>query len=341
MKKYKKILACLSLSFLMIAVGHAGDIDRVGTTAATQLLLPIGARSISMGNSAIASTQGVEAIHWNPAGIAASTNSEVMFSNTAYIADIKQNYLGATLASTGLGTFGFHIQSLDFGDIEETTVDEPDGTGRTYSPTFFVVGLTYSRFLTDRIIAGVTGKYISEEIMQTGGTAMAIDFGVQYIFNENFRFGVAMKNVGTKLQYDGRNLERQARIPGAGPNAENGYFRAIAQDSEIPSVFGFGLSYKYDLSEAANVRANAAFSNNNDYYDEILGGLEFGYNDMVFLRAGYNTVTDLDAESIYGFSAGAGIKYGIGDFNLYIDYAFRQVTDYFDNNNIFSLKLSY
>ena len=44
-------------------------------------------------------------------------------------------------------------------------------------------------------------------------------------------------------------------------------------------------------------------------------------------------------DNIYGFSAGAGIKYPIGNFDFYFDYAYRQLTDYFDSSNIFTVKI--
>jgi len=343
MKNNKFFVLILSL-ILMVTISYAGDVARTGTTAGTQLLIPVGARSIAMGNAAIASARGVEAIFWNPAGMSVDKKSEVMFSTYNYIADITQNYLAGVLDAGSFGTIGFHIQSLDFGDIEETTVDQPTGTGRTYSPTFFVAGLTYSRFLTDHIIAGVTGKLISEEIMQTGGTALAFDMGIRYLFNENFSLGVTMKNVGTKLIYNGRNLERTAQIEGSNLLAEDGYYRAIAQAAELPSVFSFGVSYKYDLSEEANVRVNGAFVNNNDYYDEVYTGAEFGYNDLLFLRAGYQLKADQvdnQDDNLFGLTLGAGLKYQVGGFNLYLDYAFRQVNNFFGNTQVFAIKIGY
>ncbi len=59
----------------------------------------------------------------------------------------------------------------------------PDGTGSTYSPSFLMVGLTYSKVITDRISVGTNAKLISEKIQNTSANGFAIDVGVQYKFN--------------------------------------------------------------------------------------------------------------------------------------------------------------
>ena len=44
---------------------------------------------------------------------------------------------------------------------------------------------------------------------------------------------------------------------------------------------------------------------------------------------------------LIGASFGAGINYPVGNFNFQLDYAYRDVTDYFDASNIFTVKLSF
>lgn len=334
-------------TLLLFAFGAAmaGDLNRTGTVSGAQLLIPVGARSISMGGASIANINGAESIYWNPAGMSNGTASEVMFNNMAYIADIDVNYLAAVYNGGIIGSFGLSIKSLDFGDIEETTFEQPDGTGQTWSPTQVVAGLSYSRFLTDRIRAGLTGKLIYESIQQTSAQALALDMGVQYEFNANLSLGVVMKNIGQKMEYTGRDMDRPASIPNASPDADNGFFRAIAQASNIPSVFSFGVNYKVNINEENHLAVNGAFSNFNDYSDQLFGGVEYSFRDFFFLRGGYNYETqtnlDTDEDQLFGASFGAGINYPVGNFNFQLDYAYRDVTDYFDASNIFTVKLSF
>jgi uncharacterized cupredoxin-like copper-binding protein len=122
---------------------------------AAQLLIPVGARGIAMGNANIASSTGVEALFWNPANVASMNRSvDVMFSHMNYIADIGVEY-GAVAASVeGFGVLGFHVKSLSIGDIDVTTTEQPDGTGQKFTPQMLTAGVTFSRQLTDNIAVG-------------------------------------------------------------------------------------------------------------------------------------------------------------------------------------------
>ena len=66
------------------------------------------------------------------------------------------------------------------GDIPVTTIDNPEGTGATFSPTFVVLGVTYSNALTDRIRVGFTANLVSEEIQRPSASGVSFDAGVQY-----------------------------------------------------------------------------------------------------------------------------------------------------------------
>lgn len=335
------LIYSLLLAFLG-SFAWAGDLDRVGTTSGSQLLIPIGARSISLGGASLGNISGAEAIYWNPSGLSSMQNSEFLFNRMTYIADIDVNYFAAAFNGGSIGSFGFHISSLAFGDIEITTEDQPDGNGDTYSPSFFVAGLTYSRLLTDRISAGVTGKYVFEGIEQTSAAAVALDLGVQYAFNNNLRLGVVMRNVGSKMTYDGSNLEQPFTLGSTNINTDTDFFKPTAISSDIPSSFGFGISYNVNVNEENGFIVNAAFTNYNDASDQIFGGVEYDFRKFFYLRGGYNYEAQVDAnDQIFGGSFGAGISYPLGSFHFTLDYAFRQLTDYFDSNNVFTIKLAY
>ncbi len=330
------------LSFMLLsAILLAGDVSKVGTVSASQLLIPIGARSISMGGAVLSDVSGTEALYWNPAGVAYNTRSEVMFSNMDYLAGIKLNYFAAVYnGGSKMGALGLFFQSLDFGDIEETTEEMPDGTGIYYSPSHVIVGFNYSRMLTDRIISGVTGKYIYESIMETSAAAVALDMGIQYQMNDNIRLGIVMKNIGSKMQYDGRNLEQEYQLPGSTLGSDDGYFRGVSLASNIPSTFSFGVSYKKTVAGQNIVNASVAFTNSNDYSDMLSAGMEYSFDNKFFLRAGYNYETQEVDERLFGMALGGGLCHKVGNFNLIMDYSYRDVK-YFNANHIFSIKIGY
>jgi hypothetical protein len=322
--------------------------QRTGTAAATELLVPVGARDLAMGGASIASSYGVESIHWNPAGLGRLTHSaEGMFSMMSYIADINVNY-GAVAASFGeFGIMALSVKSIDFGDIPLTTQEDPEGLGgQTYSPNYITLGLTYGRQLTDAISVGVTGKLISERIDRVSATGFAVDVGLQYnglVGVRGLQLGVTVKNIGPQLEYSGTGLYRTAiAVDGSRPQQR---YQVGAAAFELPSLIEIGVGYAGNVRDNMMYNVTGVFTNNNLYEDEYRLGGEYGINlsDVsLFARAGYGFVPQLKdkEEKIFGATLGVGLSYRAGETELTFDYAYRQV-ELFDGNNIFSLKIGF
>ena len=350
MKHIRIFTLCLICLLLLgiVATGSAQN-KRVGTAAAPELQIPIGARDLAMGGSTIAVSEGVEAIYWNPAGLGKMTSSaEAMFSNMSYIADIGVNY-GAVAGSFGqFGTVALSVKSLNFGDINITTVDDPDGLGgRVFSPAFVTVGLSFARSLTDAISAGATVKIISEQIHRVSASGVAFDFGVQY--NRlggipGFSVGVAVKNIGGQMKFDGSGLLRDAIASDVGRGVQK--FKSEAASFELPSTIEIGLSYQRNFGDNFGTIVNGTFTNNNLFLDEYRLGAELAYkfeSMSLFARAGA-AVTPKDqnaeAENVFGACFGAGITTNAAGVNITLDYAYRSA-QFFNANQVFSVKFGF
>ncbi len=316
----------------------AGDPDRVGTGAGTQTLVPVGARDIAMGGADLATTAGLGALHWNPAGLAAMPDRAAgLFSTMTIFNDIGVNNFAAGL-NFGKGTLGLSVKSFDFGDILVTTMEDSDGeSGATFSPTFATIGLTYGRRLTDRVNVGFTGKVVYESIARANASAFAFDFGVQYkdfAGLTGLHLGVVARNIATNMTYTGAALLAQSRDKDA--TYDDFRSREAASD-QLASDVEFGISYKY----GGNLTFSGVFQNNNFGYDELKFGGEFVFNDMIFLRGGYIQTMEAEVEEVlYGMSFGAGLHYKVAGADLTIDYAHR-LSQYFDGNNVFSLRMGF
>jgi hypothetical protein len=345
----------MMVTALMLGVLFAGVVGtveaqnkRTGTSAAPELLIPVGARYLAMGSSSIADAVGVEAIHFNPAGLGLlKTSAEGMFSSMSYIADINVSY-GAVGASFGdFGMLGFSIKSLNFGDIPLTTADDPENvSGRNYSPTYVTVGATYARPLTDAIAVGITAKLVTEQIDRVSATGVAFDFGVQYrglINVKGLTLGVAVKNIGPGMKFDGSGLYRAA-TSSEGSRPEQPY-KSEAASFDLPSLVEFGLGYHGYFSDEFSYNGSASFTNNNLYVDEYRVGGELMYaTDQVRLagRVGGGFLPKVDKDDrLFGITAGVGVTYMSSDVELTFDYAFRQVDLFTSNNNVFSLKVGF
>jgi hypothetical protein len=339
------VVLCVALAVVVESVSAQNK--RIGTAAAPELLIPVGGRDLAMGGASIATTTGLEAIHWNPAGLGRMKHSaEGMFSNMTYIADIAVNY-GAVGASFGdFGVVALSVKALNFGDIPLTTEDDPENTaGRFFSPTFVTVGMSYSRALTDAISAGITAKIISEQIDRVSSSGFALDFGVQYhglVGVPGLNLGVTVKNIGPQMKYDGSGLYRSAR-PTEGQRPEQ-RFKSEAASFELPSVVEIGLGYSGSVGDNMMWNVNGSFTNNNLYLDEYRVGGELGITMeslRIFGRAGLGMVPQAqEKENIFGATFGFGFGYLAGGVDITLDYAYRQV-EFFDANQVISIKLGF
>ena len=341
-------LVLFSLVFLA-AQAEAGSEKRRGTAGALELLIPVGSRGTALGGSFNASITGVEAIFWNPAGLAVSpAKAEVMASHFEYIAGIDIEYAAAA-AKFDIGTIAVSVKSLDFGDIPITTEAAPEGTGQTFSPTFVTVGLTYSKQMTDRIAFGTTAKILSETINNNSANGIAFDFGIQYIAGgTGLKLGIALKNIGPNMNFDGSDTETRVPPADTEPGTRNSNLRTPLAAFELPSTLELGLSYDLSMGENNALTVAGNFMNHNFGFDTYGLSAEYGFNNWVFLRGGYvtsfNPGTDefvsSDEEFLFGPSFGAGINLNVGSFNVLFDYAYRS-TKFFDDNQWFTLALQF
>ena len=331
MKSMNLIIAVIAGCGLL----YAGDTSRKGSTGADQLLIPVGAKTIATAGAFMASTTGTEAMYVNPAGLSGSEGSEALFSYTNYIADLKLSYFGAAYYMGDLGSVGLSFKSLNFGDIPVTTAQFPDGTGATYSPSFFVLGLTYSKPITDRVRAGLSMKYINESIMATGANGLAFDFGIQYKFLGNFWLGVALKNIGSDMRYSGTDLQQKTQVPNATPTSYgSGVYEPVTESFELPSVFELSVSYLLEVTQDNSLALAALYRNNNALEDEVCIGTELTLLQAIRLRGGYELLTQDQSDSEYGLTLGAGIEYSVSKLVIDVDYAYRSFKSFKGNQGI-------
>ncbi len=337
MKKIFLLLITAGFATLL----YAGDVARKGTNGAEELLIPVGARSIATSGAFVANVMGLESIYYNPAGLDISQRTEAMFSYMNYIADINISYLAIGTSLGDFGSIALSIKSLDVGNIPVTTNELPDGTGSTYSPGFVTVGLTYSKVLTDRVSIGTNVKLLSETIGNTSATGFAIDAGVQYKFTEQISLGATVKNIGSNMVFSGQDLRQRSDIKGSQPGSPTGMFEVVAESFQIPSYFELSLAYGLNLNEENDLMFAGAFTANNSLENKLHFGLEYGYMNTFFLRGGYQLFTENTEESIYSFTAGAGVNYDFSDIGVSFDYAYRDVKEFPTSNHIFTVKLSF
>jgi hypothetical protein len=343
MKNKNKFLMIVLI--LIMAMGNlfASGGDRTGTAGGIQLLIPVGARGIAMGTANISNAYGIESLFWNPAGVAKLDHSvDLTFSHMNYIADIGVEYGAVATNIEGFGTLALSIKSLSVGNIPITTTDNPDGTGAVFAPQMITAGLTYAKLLTDRIAVGVTANFLTETLDKVSSSGIAFNAGVVYNSLADINglsFGLVLSNLGPQMKYSGSGLLVLSTVGGL--NRPPTYTLLNAASFELPSSIELGFGYKPQLDEMNSLQIAGTFQNNNFSGDEYKVGLEYGYNNIFFIRGGYSMSPKSQSEEyIYGLTAGVGVNYDLEGIGIKIDYAFRKV-EFLGDNHVFGLTLGF
>lgn len=346
----KKFLFSLATLFVSIATIYGGNPDRQGEAGAAELLLNPWAKSAGLHTMTTSTISGVEAMRLNVAGIGRIEGKELLVSNARLYegSSIQLNALGYAQKMKNGSAFCVSLVALDFGDIPVTTVNQPEGTGATFSPSFFNLGIGYSYTYENKISVGLLFRTIAESTSDVSAFGFALDAGVQYVSGEkdNFRLGISLRNVGSPMEFGGQGLAFQTN----NPEGNTSYPLTVANRSEgfeLPSVLNIGLSYDFFLTEKMVLRAVGNFTSNAFSRDQIGGGLEFVFNEMFALRGGYKTDFGDSGTSLgnlySGVSAGASIDLPFNESRknrIGIDYAYR-ATNPFKGTHNFSLRLSF
>ena len=294
-----------------------------GTTAAQFLKIEVGAKSIGMGGAFVSLANDASALYWNPAGIAKLQNNDVMFSHTYWLAGTNHNFAGVILKLSDQQSIGFSYTSLTVGDMPVRTEMFPDGTGEYFNAADFSIGLSYGLNLTDIFSIGFTGKYIGERIWHMSASAMAFDVGILYNTPvRGLNLGMSISNVGSKIQYDGRdNFINYSFDPTQHGNSSN-IFASIQMDSwSLPMIFRVGLSMKFIDNDVNKFTMSVDANYPNDYNEYLNLGCEYGFMQRFFIRVGYKSLFKINSEE--GLTAGIGFVYYITDENLLrFDYAY-------------------
>ena len=323
------LTTALALSCGTIAI--AGNPDRAGSAGAGQLLINPWARSSGLANSSMASITGVEANFLNVAGLAFVERTELIFSNTQYLVgtDIKLNSIGFAQKVGEAGVIGLSVSTMSFGDIPITTADLPEGGIGTFSPNYSNIGISFAKEFSNSIYGGITLRILSESISNVRSQGVSFDAGIRYITGDNdqMKFGIALKNVGPPMRFEGDGLSVTATIPSSGSTLT---VNQRSEKYELPSLVNIGFSYDFLLTESSKLTANGQFTSNSFTQDQFAVGAQFSFNDRVLLRGGYQWESGIGSDEdtttvLTGPGAGLTLQIPTGANGTIIglDYGYR------------------
>ncbi|APY09985.1 hypothetical protein BWZ22_01425 [Seonamhaeicola sp. S2-3] len=352
MKAYITALFCvISVSaFSQTTRKYSNEFMNIGVDAA----------ALGMSSAVTSHTADVNSGYWNPAGLLALEDNQLALMHSSYFANIA-NYDYAAYAMPIDNNSAMAISLIRFAvdDILNTTqlIDDQGNINYDRISLFSTAdyGLTFSyarKLPVQGLNYGVNAKVIRRIIGDFASSwGFGLDAGIQFETNNNWKFGVMARDITTTFNAWAIDEDEFETIK----DAVEGQNQELPESTEItiPKLqIGisklFSFHYDYTLLAAANL--NVRFEENNDIISSSFAsinpalGFEFGYIDMVYLRAGmgnFQNELQIDNTEQLTFqpSFGVGFKYN----GIQIDYAFTDIGDQSVAlySNVFSLKLDF
>tara|TARA_S200000501_G_scaffold81790_1_gene73858 strand:- start:102099 stop:103109 length:1011 start_codon:yes stop_codon:yes gene_type:complete len=318
----KKILTNIILN-LLISFSFIYAVDKTGTTAAKFLSIDVGSKAVGMGGAFTSIADDASAMYWNPAGLSYFNTREVYFNHADWIADISFDYFGFSIPLRPGRAIGINITSLTMGDMEVTRYGN-ENTGETFQASDYAAGFTYSMNLTDRFSIGINGKYIQQTIASSSARGAAMDMGTIFETPFGFRLGTAISNFGPKLKMSGDDLLIAADVNQVIEGNNESVTGILSTERfDLPLSLRFGISNEIKMGAIGQVLWSVDAVSPNDNANYINSGVEVTLlNNLLFFRAGANSMFLSDREKEYSFGFGLNVP-GVMRNKIFLNYSFE------------------
>ena len=339
-KLIKQLLLLLFPTFITLT---ASAQTNTITTAVPFLRLAADARTGGMGDIGVATTPDANSIFYNGAKTIFNESKYgigVTYAPMLTELDIKSIYLLSLAGYYKLNdkeAVSLGVRYFSKGNL--TFTDNIGNQTSQFKPSDIAIEAGYSRKLSNKLGLGLSVRYIHSKLADNtanpdykSGNAVAADLSLFYTVIKGWNFGVALTNLGSKINYGG-SADTKSFIP-ANFAIGTAYTKSINKDNKI----SFGVEVNKLLvptpPDASNTDDVAKYNNksvigswfssfgdapdgfNEEIKEYQLGvGGEYTYHDIFSLRAGYFTENKEKGDRNY-LTLGAGLKYKFAGINF-------------------------
>jgi flagellar motor protein MotB len=287
----KKTLLLTFILVLLYTGTVFSDASQIGTTSNNFIKILPPAKPAALGESYVALADDINAIFYNPAGIARTMSMQASFTHIQWFQQVMFESLNFVIPFT-FGNLGFSLNYLSVTPMDNTILDvtSPEGYKSLgqFSPYSIYGSISYAREFTDSLFIGANIKILDYAVDPSANDGSALsflaDFGVIYdmTFLKGMALGLVFRNIGPSTTFISQSFVQPIDIRG-----------------------GLGWTGQY-----FSLEGDLDFVTDNDlnYY---FGGA-FNMFDVLSLRAGYKGGT------INQPTFGAGLAYA----RFALDYAF-------------------
>lgn len=295
---------------LALALIFAGSPSEAAKYSGEAFSLGVGGRGLALGGAVVAGPFDGTAAYWNPAGMNRLKGRYITAMHAETFGSLlNHDFVAYTDANRSLpessliNAFGFYIYYLGGGGIKITRLNEFERpiVVREESHGDWLFTAAISGKIKSKVDFGLAAKIIYRDIGTESGIGLTVDAGAMYQAHEYVNLGLMVTDITTGfIRYSGNTelLDADGNIVEREANTETIY----------PTVKpGLKIAYTYaDFTGRAMASGDVRFEGLRTAAQFWMGeisldthwGLELGYREMVFGRAGFD---------IGRFTAGGGV----------------------------------
>ncbi len=306
--------ARLSFRLAGIILASAALAGGPGSTTGAFLKLPSGARAIAMGEAYAAGGDDIQALGWNPAGLAGVKKREFTFMHSEWVQDIRYESVAYAQPMTNFITVAGGVDFMFSGDIRGTAFGDM-ARGLAEGPE----NVPY---------ATLAKSFSASNVVLTAGAAVDVS-GMRWIAIPSVQAGMNVRALLQKIADQSANgavVDVGARW---GPTFAPNLTLALVGQNLGPSINSKGTPITMRLGAAyrlldRNLLLDLDYYQPVDNYGRISAGAEYWYRNMLAIRGGYGfqheaDLNKLDTNGLEGLTLGCGFRYQM----VQVDYAFR------------------
>ena len=278
--------------------------SRTGTAGMQFLKIGVDARSMAMAGAATSLPADANSMYWNPAGITqidSGTKYNFTLNHCGYFAQTKIEQL-AFVYKVKYGFWGVQLTSFQTPAMKETTEFQPEGTGRTFSFSDVLIGITYAQQLTNNFSLGLSGKFVNESFANVNTNNILFDLGLYYdVHVRNTRFAAIISNFGINVKPHGEITA--LRLTGLSTTSDFSAYSA-------PSLFRLGISTLIYQNKDNLIMGTLQLNHPGDNNETFSLGFEYNYKKLLIARTGYEFGADEKGFPAFGFGIKLPKRYG-------------------------------
>ncbi|KGL61079.1 MULTISPECIES: PorV/PorQ family protein [unclassified Polaribacter] len=323
------------------------------------LNIGVDAAALGMSKTVVATTNNVNAIYWNPAGLVGIEDYQGSLMHASYFAGIANyNHAAFAMPIDAKSALGISIIRFGVDDILNTT-ELIDSQGNIdfnrislFSSADYAFNFAYARNLLFKDVNfGVNAKIVRRIIGDFASSwGFGFDAGIQFERN-NWKFGIMARDITTTFNSWAINEEEFNKIKDAIP----GQNQELPESTEItkPKI-QLGIAKEFRIGRFFNLQTevdlNIRFEQTNDIFSSNVGsidpaiGFQLDYDKLVYLRLGvgnFQYITEFNNSKSLSLQPNFGV--GFTYQGIQIDYALTNIGSVGNAlfSNIFSITIDY